>query len=131
MVKCAKKADLFRLEPWQPYSEADLCWKNPFSRCVREHREKTEVPPKERLRNFEEYNEVYLGFPVWFMWVPNIVLTFCKEYNWSGKKAWLFTTSDAPRCETGPLLEYINNAEYIGREDVRKYRGGLPGSYYL
>ena len=129
-LKFAKKADLFRLEPWEPYCEADLQWKNPFSRCAREHRGKTEVPPKEWLRNFEEYDEVYLGFPVWCVWVPNIVLTFCKEYDWSGKKVWLFsTTANAPRCEVEPLLECIRDAEYIGSEDVREYRDG-PSRFY-
>lgn len=129
-LKYSKNADLFRLEPWRPYREADLNWKNPFSRCAREHREKTEVPPKERLINFEQYTEVYLGFPVWFVWVPNIVLSFCKEYDWSGKRVWLFSTSDVSGCETGPLLECIKNAEYIGSEDVRKYRSGPPESFY-
>ncbi len=86
-------ADLFEIVPEQPYTAADIRWTNPLARCNREKFGKKDVPTVGAVENWSEYDTVYLGFPIWYYGAPNIVNTFCKAYDWAGKKVVLFATS--------------------------------------
>ena len=86
-------ADLFEIKPLHPYTDADIKWTNPLSRCNREKFGNKDVPVAGKVSKFEEYEEVFLGFPIWYGCAPNVVNTFCKEYNWAGKKVYAFATS--------------------------------------
>ena len=86
-------ADLFEIVPETPYTAADIKWVNPIARCNREKFGKKDVPVKGRIDGFEQYDVVYIGFPIWYGCAPNVVNTFCKEYNWIGKKVYAFATS--------------------------------------
>ena len=86
-------ADLFEIVPREPYSAADLKWTNPLARCNREKIGKKDVPVAGTVADWESYDLVYLGFPIWYYGAPNVVNTFCKGYNWEGKQAVLFATS--------------------------------------
>ncbi|MBR5683908.1 MAG: NAD(P)H-dependent oxidoreductase [Ruminococcus sp.] len=91
----AKKlgADIHEIKPVEPYSAADLRWMNPLARCNREKIGKKDVPVADRVQNWEEYDTVYLGFPIWYYAAPNVVNTFCKDYDWTGKTIRIFATS--------------------------------------
>lgn len=86
-------ADLFEIKPEKKYSSADLNWMNPLSRCNREKVGKKDVPIVGKVESFEEYDTVYIGFPIWYGCAPNVVNTFCKGYNWGGKIVHAFATS--------------------------------------
>ena len=43
--------------------------------------------------DFEKYGLVFLGFPIWYGAAPNVVNTFCKGYDWTGKRVAAFATS--------------------------------------
>ena len=86
-------ADLFEIVPEQPYTAADLKWTNPLARCNREKFGKKDVPVSGKIDNFNEYDTVFIGFPIWYGAAPNVVNTFCKEYDWTGKKVYAFATS--------------------------------------
>lgn len=98
-AKLAKKlakaidADLFEIKPVEPYSEADQNWKNPLARCNKEKIGKKDVPVSGIVENMDEYDTVYLGFPIWYWATPNVVNTFVKQYDFSHKKVVLFATS--------------------------------------
>ena len=98
-AKLAKKlaeaidADLFEIKPVEPYSEADQNWKNPLARCNKEKIGKKDVPVSVIVENMDEYDTVYLGFPIWYWAAPNVVNTFVKQYDFSHKKVVLFATS--------------------------------------
>lgn len=98
-AKLAKKlaeaidADLFEIKPVEPYSEADQNWKNPLARCNKEKIGKKDVPVSGIVENMDEYDTVYLGFPIWYWAAPNVVNTFVKQYDFSHKKVVLFATS--------------------------------------
>lgn len=87
------EADLFEIRPEQPYTAADIKWTNPLARCNREKFGKKDVPVSGTVENWEKYNRVYLGFPIWYYAAPNIINTFCRGYDWSGKEVVLFATS--------------------------------------
>lgn len=86
-------ADLFEIKPEKPYSDADLNWRNPVSRCNREKIGKKDVPIAEKVADWDAYDTVYLGFPIWYYGAPNVVQSFCKAYDWAGKRVFVFATS--------------------------------------
>ena len=86
-------AELFEIKPVNPYSAADLNYMNPLSRCNREKIGKKDVPVEGKIQDFEDYDTVLIGFPIWYGAAPNVVNTFCKGYDWSGKKVAAFATS--------------------------------------
>ena len=91
----AKKlgADLFEITPEKPYTAADLRYMNPMARCNREKFGKKDVPVSGVVEHFSEYDTVYVGFHIWYGAAPNVVNTFCKAYDWTGKKVHAFATS--------------------------------------
>ena len=86
-------ADLFEIKPVTPYTAADIRWTNPLARCNREKIGKKDVPVAGAVADWESYDLVYLGFPIWYYGAPNVVNTFCKGYSWEVKQAVLFATS--------------------------------------
>ncbi|MBR1457593.1 MAG: flavodoxin [Oscillospiraceae bacterium] len=86
-------ADLYEITPEKPYTAADLRYTNPLARCNREFFAKKEVPVVGRIENFDDYETVLIGFPIWYGCAPLVVSSFCKGYDWSGKKVAAFATS--------------------------------------
>ena len=105
-------ADLFEIKPVEPYSEADQNWKNPLARCNKEKIGKKEVPVSGIVENMDEYDTVYLGFPIWYWAAPNVVNTFVKQYDFSHKKVVLFATSGG--SDMGKTAEKLQ--PYLGSE---------------
>lgn len=89
----AADVDVFEITPETPYTSADLRWVNPLARCNREKFTGKDVPVAGTVPNWEQYDVVFLGFPIWYGCAPNVVNTFCKAYDWSGKKVYAFATS--------------------------------------
>ena len=89
----AAGADLFEIVPVKPYTKADLNYMNPLARCNREHIGKKDVPVAGSIEAFDAYDTIFLGFPIWYGCAPDVVHTFCKAYDWSGKKLYVFATS--------------------------------------
>ncbi len=86
-------ADLFEIRPESPYTAADLNWRNPLARCNREYFGKKDVPVVGSVPGFADYETVWIGFPIWYGCAPNVINTFCKAYDWSGKAVHAFATS--------------------------------------
>ena len=93
MLGTMMSADVFEIRPEVPYTAADVRYTNPLARCNKEKIGKKDVDIAERIPNFEEYDMIYLGFPIWYYGAPNIIQTFCASYDWTGKKVALFATS--------------------------------------
>lgn len=115
-------ADLFEIRPETPYSPADLRWQNPMSRCNREKFGKKDVPIAGRAEGFEQYGAVLIGFPIWYYCAPNVVNTFCKAYDWSGKKVFLFATSGGSGMgkSAEKLAPCVPGAEFRGEARLKK-----------
>ena len=79
MIASAVDADLYEIMPKQPYSKADLNWMDKKSRSS--------------VEMSERYDEIILGFPIWWYVAPTIINTFLEKYDFTGKKIVLFATS--------------------------------------
>lgn len=88
-------ADLFEIKPKQPYTETDLNWNNPKSRSSIEMKEKKDFRPvvAEKVENIEQYDVIYVGFPIWWYIAPTIINTFLEQYDLTGKTVIPFATS--------------------------------------
>ena len=86
-------ADIFDIRPEKLYTAADLKWTNPLARCNREMLGRKDVPVEGRIAAFDQYDIVLIGFPIWYGAAPNVVNTFCKSYQWNGKRVFAFATS--------------------------------------
>ena len=115
-LKTAINADIFEIEPVNEYTEKDLKWSNPLSRCNREKLLKKNVEYQYYIDGFEEYEYVCLGFPIWYGCAPNIVNSFCNAHDWRGKKVAVFATSGGSGIgkTKEKLMPYIEGAHIIG-----------------
>ncbi len=94
MIADCAKADLYEITPKVFYTKADLDWMDKKSRSSIEMNDKkfrAEVVDKEIDSN--AYDEIILGFPIWWYVAPTIINSFLEQYNFSGKKIILFATS--------------------------------------
>ena len=113
-------ADFFEIKPEKPYSFADLRFTNPFARCNREKLGGKDVPVEGKVEGFEEYDTVLIGFPIWYGCAPNVINTFCKGYDWAGKRVAAFATSGGGGIgkTAEKLRPYLNGANLIGAKLV-------------
>ena len=90
----AANADLYEIKPQTPYTSADLDWMNKKSRSSVEMNDKSFRPPlADHDAHVENYDTIFLGFPIWWYTAPTIVNTFLEGYDFTGKTVILFATS--------------------------------------
>lgn len=104
----ATGADLFEIEPLEPYTDADLNWTNSGSRVSREHDDETlrNVPLKTtEVADWASYDTVFIGYPIWWGIAAWPVDNFVKENDFSDKTVIPFATSSSSGMgESGTLL---------------------------
>ena len=90
----ATGADLHEIKPAQPYTDADLDWTDKKSRSTIEMKDKNSRPAiTDKLKNMQDYNVVFVGFPIWWYTAPTIINTFLEAYDFNGKTVIPFATS--------------------------------------
>ena len=90
----ATGAALYEIVPAEPYTAADLDWRDAGSRSTREMRDPAcrpaIAPPAADLA---QYDTVLIGFPIWWYVEPRIVDTFLESHDFTGKTVIPFATS--------------------------------------
>lgn len=90
----AADADLYEIKPKIPYTASDLNWMDKKSRSSLEMKDPSSRPAiSDKVSNMNEYDIVFLGFPIWWYVAPTIINTFLESYDFSGKTIILFATS--------------------------------------
>ncbi|MCR4930911.1 MAG: NAD(P)H-dependent oxidoreductase, partial [Bacteroidales bacterium] len=70
------------------------------SRSTLEMKDKSSRPAvSSKLENLDDYDTVWIGFPVWWYTAPTIVNTFIDSYDFSGKVLCVFATSGGSGVE--------------------------------
>ena len=94
MIAETAEADLHEIVPKQPYSKADLNWMDKKSRSSVEMSDKKSRPEIiDTDVSINVYEEIILGFPIWWYVAPTIINTFLESFDFTGKKIILFATS--------------------------------------
>ena len=87
-------ADIFEIQPEVPYTKADLNWMDKKARSTIEMSDPTSRPAiAAKCNNMDEYDTIFLGFPIWWYVAPTIINTFLESYNLKGKTIIPFATS--------------------------------------
>ena len=109
-------ADLHEIAPAQPYTAADLDWRNRQSRSSVEMKDETSRPALAERMSAEGYDAILVGFPIWWGVAPRAVNTFLEGCGTEGKIVVPFATSGgsgmrivnaalAPSCRGATLKE--------------------------
>ena len=87
-------SEIYEIQPAVPYTSADLDWLDRNSRTTLEMRDKNSRPEiKDIDAKIENYDVIFLGFPIWWYIAQTIINTFLEKYDFSNKKIVLFATS--------------------------------------
>ena len=86
MVAEAAGADLYEIRPKQLYTKADLNWMDQNARSTIEMKDK-KIRPEivDTDAKIAEYDEILIGFPIWWYVAPTIINTFLEKYDFTGK----------------------------------------------
>ena len=126
----AAGADLYEIRPKVPYTDADLNWMDKKSRSTMEMSNPTSRPGIAVKRdNMDEYDTIFVGFPIWWYIAPTIINTFLESYNLKGKTVIPFATSGgsgmgktneklAPSCPGAKLLHGKMFNSYSSKADL-------------
>ena len=109
-------ADIFEIQPKVPYTKADLNWMDKKARSTIEMSDPASRPAIAVKRdNIEDYDTIFVGFPIWWYVAPTIINTFLESYDLKDKTIIPFATSGgsgmgetneklAPSCPGAKLL---------------------------
>lgn len=89
-------ADLYEIVPENPYTDADLNYNDSSSRTTMEMNDSSARPAiSSSVEHMEQYDTVFLGYPIWWGDAPRIISTFLESYDFSGKTVVPFCTSSS------------------------------------
>lgn len=92
--------NLYEIRPAVPYTAADLDWTNKKSRSSVEMNDPACRPAiAAPVENMDQYDTVFLGFPIWWYVEPRIVDTFLESHALAGKRVIPFATSGGSGIE--------------------------------
>ena len=135
----AAGADLFEIVPTEVYTSDDLDWTNPDSRVSREHDDESlrDVPLiTTEVENWDDYDTVFIGYPIWWGIAAWPVDTFVKNNDFTGKTVIPFATSSssgmgqsgsllADMAGTGEWQEGQRFSSGVSSDDVQSWVNGL------
>lgn len=94
----AAGADLFKLEPMEPYTDTDLDWTDDNSRVSREH----DSPDQREVEllsttvdDWDSVSTVYIGYPIWWAVAAWPIDSFIEANEFAGKTVIPFCTSSS------------------------------------
>ncbi|MBQ7477468.1 MAG: flavodoxin [Selenomonadaceae bacterium] len=130
------EGDIYEIKAAQPYSKKDLDWHDKTSRSTVEMQDTAARPAIDgTVPNMEEYEVIFVGFPIWWYLAPRIINTFLESYDLSGKIVVPFCTSGGsdvgktndylqPSCE-GAVLKPARCLNKVTRDMVSRWLDGL------
>lgn len=104
-------ADLFRIEPEIPYTDADLDYSDSNCRANQEMNDESSRPAlSATVENMAQYDTVVLAFPIWWGQAPRLIETFVEAHDLSGKTVLTFCTSASSGYgRTGEILSALTD----------------------
>lgn len=108
-------ADIAEIHPAQPYTSADMDWTDDNSRTNVEHRDPNKkVDIKDDLPDVAAYDNVLIGYPLWWAVAPNIIRTVIDTLDLNGKTLATFATSASSPYDQAQahIEELVKDAGY-------------------
>lgn len=86
--------NLYEIVPEVPYTSAELEADNSSGRIAEEQYDEAARPAiSVPVENMEDYDIVFLGYPIWWGDAPKIICTFLESYDFANKTIIPFCTS--------------------------------------
>ena len=105
-------ADIYKIVPLQPYTDEDLDWTNRNSRSSVEMRDFVCPPLMDVNAKVEEYDVIFIGFPIWWYREPGVIDTFLDIYDFTDKIIVPFCTSGGSGIgESGKRIEKLTGGK--------------------
>jgi len=90
-IKEYLKADSFEIVPVDKYPEK-------YDECTdiaqKEKNDNARPKIQDKINNFDSYDTVFIGYPIWWGDLPMIMYTFMEEYDFNGKNVIPFNTHE-------------------------------------
>lgn len=84
-------ADVFRIEAVKQYNTSDHQALIDDAKEEQENDARPEI--KNKINNFGDYDTIFIGYPIWWSDLPQILYTFLESYDFTGKNVYLFSTN--------------------------------------
>ena len=117
------QADLYEIVPEEPYTEDDLNYNDNNSRSTLEMNDASARPAiSGSVENMDQYDVVFLGYPIWWGEAPRIIDTFVESYDFSGKTIIPFCTSGGSGMGSSAtdLEQLTSGAEWLEGQRLSK-----------
>lgn len=131
------KADIYEIVPETPYTDEDLNYGNDNSRTSTEQNDPSARPAINGGEfGIEQYDVIFLGYPIWWGQAPKIMYTFLESHDFSGKTIIPFCTSGSSSIGTSaenmhasaPDAEWLDGQRFASsasRDDLAEWINGL------
>ena len=102
-------ADVFEIQPAEPYTSEDLNYATLVARATREQNDPSARPKiANKIENFDQYDTIVLAYPIWWGQEPRIIDTFVESYDFSGKTIVPICTSGSSDIDRSAAALAIN-----------------------
>ena len=101
-------ADLAEIVPVPPFTAQDIDWTDPTSRASRQHADRAMRPPISASPSADGYDEIFVGYPLWWDTAPREVRTWLESHDFTGKTITTFATSSS--STRGALGEQLHDS---------------------
>lgn len=127
----------YQITPETPYTSADLHYNDNNSRATREQNDPTARPAiSGSVENMDDYDIIFLGYPIWWGQAPKILYTFVESYDLVGKTIVPFCTSGSSGIgssavnlsQSAPNAVWLSGNRFSGsasRDSVTEWISGL------
>ena len=120
-------ADFYEIVPKEIYTSADLDWMNKRSRSSIEMNDPSARPEiAGDAPDMASYDNVIIGFPIWWGVAPRIIDTFLESYDFSGKKIIPFCTSGGSgvgRSDTALHKDVSSDVKWVKGKQINRPNG--------
>ena len=89
VIQRTTNADIYRIEPQNPYPTDHTTL---VAQAREEQDQDTRPAIKNAVSDFDSYDTVFIGYPIWWSDLPQILYTFFDTYDFSGKTVIPFST---------------------------------------
>lgn len=115
-------ADIFEIKPAEEYTKEDLRWPSRNNRSFVEMKDKNFRPKiKDGIIDMDDYDEIFLGFPIWYFTAPSIINTFIEQNDFRGKRVYVFATSGVNNADKS-FKDLQNTYPYINFVSGKRFR---------
>lgn len=132
----ATNADIYKIEAKEPYTDDDLNYNNDSCRANREQNDSAARPEIDGIvENMDDYDIVYIGYPIWWGDCPKIIYTFMESYDFSNKTVIPFCTSGGSGIENSEntlksafKANWLSGRRFnanVSEEEVKEWIDGL------